>query len=190
MTERTISDHARHCIIVVPCYNEEERLDCSAFTAFVRFNAHTHLLFVDDGSTDGTLALLKSLEVTCPDRISYLSLARNSGKAEAVRQGIQWALAEEPAMVGFWDADLATPLEAIGEFTQILAAHPTLDMVFGAECVCWAARLKDGPCDIISGESSRQPRQHCWPCRFTTLSAAPNCFERRPKSQRCSLPHF
>jgi dolichyl-phosphate beta-glucosyltransferase len=121
-----------YIVIVVPCYNEEKRLDSGAFSSF-RLDGHrVELCFVNDGSSDGTLALLESLRQSEPDRFSILDLERNGGKAEAVRRGIVHAAAKNPDAVGFWDADLATPLSEIPSFVDVLESRPEIQMVFGA----------------------------------------------------------
>jgi len=120
------------CIIVVPCYNEAARLDVEAFRRFVAEDHPQRFLFVDDGSTDATLDVLRSLQASAPERFGVHALAHNRGKAEAVRQGILRALADSPAMVGFWDADLATPLDAIPEFCDVLEQNPGLQVVLGS----------------------------------------------------------
>ena len=119
-------------IIVIPCYNEEKRLDRGSFLGF-GYPSHTiKFLFVNDGSTDNTLQLLESLRMDVTDRFSVLSLLQNQGKAEAVRQGIMAALDFKPDYVGFWDADLATPLDTIPEFIDFAESRPELSMVLGA----------------------------------------------------------
>ena len=119
------------CTIVVPCYNEASRLDADAFVTFATSN-DLDLLFVDDGSTDDTPRLLASVTQTAPARIRSMRLDRNSGKAEAVRQGLIAASRSGTQYVGFWDADLATPLAEIPAFMAILDTRPEIDMVFGA----------------------------------------------------------
>src|SRR4051794_39855798 len=99
--------------IVVPCYNEARRLDVHAFRTFARDDRAPRFLFVNDGSRDATLEILGDLRGTDPARFDVLNLTRNAGKAEAVRRGLVRALADGPDYVGYWDADLATPLEAI-----------------------------------------------------------------------------
>lgn len=121
-------------VVVVPCYNEAARLDAGAFTAFVRAHANVRLLFVDDGSTDGTAAVLRTLMQELPGRVVAHSLPANRGKAEAVRHGLLLALDAEPKpdVVGFWDADLATPLGDIVEFAAVLERSPRFLAVFGS----------------------------------------------------------
>ena len=75
-------------IVVVPCYNEAKRLNMRAIQDFGRRAESVELLFVNDGSRDETLELLEHLHHCNPRRFSFLHLAKNGGKAEAVRQGV------------------------------------------------------------------------------------------------------
>ena len=106
--------------IIVPCYNEAKRLNRDAFLDFLKGDKNLHFLFVNDGSRDTTLDLLISLQKANPTQISYLNLEKNSGKAEAVRQGLMKTLELDYINIGYWDADLATPLYAINNFCRIL----------------------------------------------------------------------
>lgn len=106
-------------VLVVPCYNEEKRLDEAAFLSLVE-PAGLRLLFVDDGSKDGTRARLTALRARRPERIAMLSLAQNQGKAEAVRQGLLHALAGGADVVGYIDADLATPVREIQRLCRLM----------------------------------------------------------------------
>ena len=118
-------------IVVVPCYNEAQRLNTRKLVEFVQHESDVDLLLVDDGSHDATLEILQRLNAAYPDRFSFLHLPCNVGKAEAVRQGMQLALESEPAYVGFWDADLATPLEEVIEFARVLDRRPEIDIAVG-----------------------------------------------------------
>ena len=117
--------------IVVPCYNEGQRLPVRQFQEYV-CSFDVDFLFVDDGSRDNTLEVLESLRTVRPDRVTIIPQPRNRGKAEAVRSGICFALDRQYDFAGFWDADLATPLSEIPEFMQLLVERPELDMVFGS----------------------------------------------------------
>ncbi len=119
-------------IIVVPCYNEARRLPVETFQTFANRVRTIKFLFVNDGSTDTTLQVLKTLQESDPETFDIHTLAKNAGKAEAVRQGLLKSLASGPDYVGFWDADLATPLDAISEFCDLLDSRPNIEMVFGA----------------------------------------------------------
>lgn len=118
--------------IVVPCYNEALRLDLAAFSAFLRQAPDVRLIFVNDGSKDATLSVLAILHEAHPTQVEVLSLSRNSGKAEAVRQGLLYAASGNYAFLGYWDADLATPLEVIQDFTRIAQRYTEIEVVYGA----------------------------------------------------------
>jgi dolichyl-phosphate beta-glucosyltransferase len=118
--------------IIIPCYNEKDRLDVAVFRDFTSSPHHITFLFVNDGSTDATLRLLESLQASDPTKFSVLSLQPNQGKGEAVRRGILAALDSRPDYVGFWDADLATPLYAISEFLDLAESRPNLEIIIGA----------------------------------------------------------
>lgn len=122
----------RRLTLVVPAYNEGRRFDDRAYRAFLDRHGDVGLVLVDDGSTDDTLARLRRLAVHDPRRIGVVALPLNQGKAEAVRQGMLRALDEGGEYVGFWDADLATPLATAVAFCDLLDARPALEMVFGA----------------------------------------------------------
>jgi len=118
--------------LVVPCYNEERRLHTEAFRAFSLAGHQLTFCFVNDGSRDGTLGVLEALRQQRPDAVSVLDLAQNQGKAEAVRQGFVASLERGADYIGFWDADLATPLGELARFIEVLEAERAREMVFGA----------------------------------------------------------
>lgn len=108
---------------VVPCFNEAERLDSSEFLRLAGNSlprARLRLLFVDDGSTDATSAHLHAIQARDPEHVDVLSLGRNRGKGEAVRAGMQRALAAGADVVGFLDADLSVPVDGAFELFEAL----------------------------------------------------------------------
>ena len=118
--------------LVVPCYNESQRIDLAAFRAFLTKWPSISVLFVDDGSTDGSRELLERFVDQCESRAYLLVQSVNRGKAEAVRSGLLKARADGATITGFWDADLATPLSAVLDLLYILETRPEIDWVFGA----------------------------------------------------------
>lgn len=121
--------------IVVPCFNEAKRLagNASDYVRFAEQHGRVHVCFVDDGSMDETAVRFQALAQSVPERFTVLRLAVNKGKAEAVRTGMLAVLSEAAPMdlVGYWDADLATPLEELLRFAAVLAEEPAVHFVSG-----------------------------------------------------------
>lgn len=114
---------------LVPCYNEE--LCLSAFhAAATKALSEEHmesyeLLFVDDGSSDGTLGIIKGLAETDP-HVSYVSFSRNFGKEAAIYAGLEHASGDSLCII---DADLQQqPSDAIAMY-RYLMAHSEYDVV-------------------------------------------------------------
>jgi DNA-binding response OmpR family regulator len=109
--EETVSQKVQKNIVavVIPCYNEESRLKSDTFKEFVHSNLGYHLCFVNDGSKDNTLGVLKELARGLEDHVTVYDCPKNGGKAEAVRQGIQHMI-KDPQLdyIGYLDADLST----------------------------------------------------------------------------------
>jgi glycosyltransferase involved in cell wall biosynthesis len=118
-------------------------LDVAAFRKFLAGSAATHILFVDDGSEDETVTVLECLCRDFPGQSSILRHPVNQGKAEAVRLGMLQALDNfGPQAVGFWDADLATPLSLVPNLLAILETQPAIEMVFGARVQLLGRRVE------------------------------------------------
>ncbi|MCB0483998.1 MAG: glycosyltransferase [Flavobacteriales bacterium] len=118
--------------LVIPCFNEALRLRPGKFKEFAAKYPNTYLCFVDDGSTDNTLALLQDLARN-KDQLTVLHMPVNGGKGEAVRQGILYGLLQKNFEVfGYWDADLATPLSELENLCDTLASNENLKLVAGS----------------------------------------------------------
>ena len=128
--------------IVVPCYNEEERLQLSEFSRFFKTDNTTFFCFVDDGSTDSTKKIVADFVKKNPERAQAVFLSFNQGKAEAVRQGIKSLLkTHKLKFVGYWDADLATPLSTILEFIEMFQSSRALVAVCGSRILRLGASI-------------------------------------------------
>jgi dolichyl-phosphate beta-glucosyltransferase len=103
--------------VVIPAYNEERRLGSTLDTVVVHLTARPftwEILVVDDGSTDGTIAVAQARRAAgAPVRV--VSYRPNCGKGHAVRVGMLAAAGELALLC---DADLSTPIE---ELTHLLA---------------------------------------------------------------------
>lgn len=101
--------------IIVPAYNEEESLPMlfERVTALIDSipDYEFEVLFVDDGSKDKTLELIKE-QRRKDNRYSYVTFARNFGKETAMIAGLDYAVGDA---VIFIDADLQDPPEVIPE---------------------------------------------------------------------------
>jgi dolichyl-phosphate beta-glucosyltransferase len=128
--------------LVVPCYNEASRLDPDAFLQFVATHPGVQLVMVDDGSDDGTGEILERLRAAAPEAMSTLRYSPRRGKAEAVRAGILEGFAQRAALVGFFDADLATPFRAIDDFLAVLRARPDIEFVLGSRVMLMGRDIK------------------------------------------------
>ena len=119
-------------LVVIPCYNEADRLRVLEFEHFLANTPEVGFVMVNDGSRDETLPVLRGMAERHPGRVEVLDLQPNGGKAEAVRRGMLFAMERNPRYTGFWDADLATPLSSIVEFLAVLERRPSVDWVMGA----------------------------------------------------------
>lgn len=117
--------------LVVPAFNEETRLDLASFDKFLATAPDVGILFVDDGSKDGTAKLLQSLIRRYPLQAELLSRRENGGKGEAIRVGVLEAIAQGAEVVGYLDADLAAPLPEALRLVRLIEAGDR-DVIIGS----------------------------------------------------------
>jgi glycosyltransferase involved in cell wall biosynthesis len=119
--------------LIIPCYNEEESLN-PLYEELKRVTSSMpsydfEMIFVDDGSKDKTLSILKEFAAQ-DERITYISFSRNFGKEAAMYAGFCNATGDYTAVM---DADMQHPPSLIPEMARILesgeydsvAAHRT-----------------------------------------------------------------
>lgn len=108
--------------IVVPCYNEQEALPyfMNAITeisdGLESRGKKIEIIFIDDGSTDQTMKLIKSYAQK-DARVKYLSFSRNFGKESAMYAGFCWASGDYVAVM---DADMQDPPSLLPQMIDIL----------------------------------------------------------------------
>lgn len=106
--------------LITPCYNEEKALPyfyksvCNVEKQLK--NIKFEIIFIDDGSKDNTLKILKNY-AKCDDKVKYISFSRNFGKESAIFAGMNKATGD---YVVFIDADLQHPPEMLSTMVDIL----------------------------------------------------------------------
>ncbi|HFR3550961.1 TPA: glycosyltransferase family 2 protein [Streptococcus suis] len=114
--------------VIVPCFNEEEAIPYFYDAMEVvrrKMREQFEYIFVNDGSKDGTLKVLRQLAAE-GNGVRYISFSRNFGKEAALYAGLQAAQGE---LVTVMDVDLQDPPEMLIQMKAILDANPELDCV-------------------------------------------------------------
>lgn len=121
--------------IVVPAYNEEERIGASLkkILAFMAENyPDSELIVVDDGSSDNTASVARNICSSYPNITSnVIRYEENRGKGFAVKTGL---LASTANYALFSDADLSTPIEETGKLINPLISSE-MDVTFGSRAL-------------------------------------------------------
>ena len=151
----------RTICIVIPCYNEADRFPVAAFERFYDLSRSTRFMLVNDGSTDGTGALLQKLARGRETRIKVLDLEKNVGKAEAVRLGAWKAFCmSDVNSIGFFDADFATPLEEVFRLDAALYANRDILIALGSRIARMGASI------------TRDHKRHYFGRFFSTIASS------------------
>jgi len=104
------------CSVIIPCYNEAGNIE-RCIRSIKNVGVSTELIFVDDGSRDGTSDRVKKLMAEFP-YVKLISCSQNKGKGNAVRLGIEAAGGD---VMMIYDADLSVPAEELPNFMLALA---------------------------------------------------------------------
>ena len=116
--------------IIIPAYNEEKRIKQTiiALRSYLKPKKYIYeIIVVDDGSTDGTLSVLKD---TLSADLRVITITK-SGKGAAVKEGVMSA-DKENEYVFFMDADLSTDPSEIGAFIDIFKEEPETNAIIGS----------------------------------------------------------
>ena len=107
--------------IIIPCFNEYERLEVSEFSTFLNNNPETSVCFVNDASKDLTINKLTALKSAFPKQVDIIENQDNLGKAASVRNGVLACFKSDLAKYdAYLDADLAVSLEECQSFLNHL----------------------------------------------------------------------
>jgi dolichyl-phosphate beta-glucosyltransferase len=129
----TVSTIDRRAVLILPCFNEAKRLRIADIDSLA---LQCDMFFVDDGSTDDTASMLRTL-VAKASTNRLICLPSNQGKGAAVQAGLRAALPflGDGDLVGFADADFATAASEILRLRELLQRSLHCDVVI-------ASRLK------------------------------------------------
>jgi dolichyl-phosphate beta-glucosyltransferase len=106
-------------VIVVPCYNEAERLPINEFITFLKDNPGVSICFVNDGSSDSTFEVLNQIKEASEENVHIVNYNENVGKAESVRRGVLYCTGHlHFHNIAYMDADLATSLQECLELSK------------------------------------------------------------------------
>lgn len=114
--------------LIIPCYNEEECVENFFAAAKKVFDAQsykTEYIFVNDGSDDNTLSLLKKIYID-NQNVNLISFSRNFGKEAAMYAGLKAAKGD---YVCFIDADLQQRPELVAKMVELLEKHKEYDCI-------------------------------------------------------------
>ena len=141
-------------VIVIPFYNEVARINLENFHQIFNGFPHYNFLLVDDGSSDKTIDVLEKFKSEF-STIEVLKLAKNVGKAEAIRSAV--LSISDADFIAYYDADLATPFSELDKLIQFSVQNPNYKMVMGA-------RIK-----LIGNGVKRSLKRHYFGRIFATI---------------------
>jgi dolichyl-phosphate beta-glucosyltransferase len=132
-----------HICIVIPCYNEAGRIPTGEIISFMELNPLVKVCLVNDCSADNTGSILQSIREHFPERVLIENHSRNKGKAESVRTGILSCLSYfQFKYIGYFDADLSTPLEECFRLKDSLATRESLEFSFGSRLMIIGSKIE------------------------------------------------
>ena len=142
-------------LVIVPTYNERENV-ARIIESVLSQDPRLSVLIVDDGSPDGTGAIVDEISGT-NDRVHALHRAKKMGLGTAYLAGFKWALARDFAYVFEMDADFSHDPGHLPEFLRAIA---DADLVLGS-------RYRNGKVTVVN-----------WPMTRLMLSYAANVYAR------------
>tara|TARA_B100000963_G_scaffold297131_1_gene268489 strand:- start:37701 stop:38429 length:729 start_codon:yes stop_codon:yes gene_type:complete len=121
----------KNLCVIIPCFNEENRIKKNLFLKFLNDYPNNRIVFVNDGSNDNTFTILSYFKVKKRDQVIILNNKKNLGKAESVRKGMLFAKENfKNTHIGYLDADLSSSFDEITRLAKHLSKKTLF--VFGS----------------------------------------------------------
>ena len=118
--------------IIIPCYNEEKRLNIHSFRKWLEDFNDFHICFVNDGSSDNTLKILTKFKQEYSDRITIINRKKNQGMSMAIKAGARYFYSIPTIKyVGYFDADIGSNFDDFNDLVKGLKQNRKLEMYFG-----------------------------------------------------------
>lgn len=137
-------------LICIPTYNECENIQILV-PQVLDLPFGLHILVIDDGSPDGTAAVVRSMQSQYPDRLHLLERTQKSGLGSAYVAGFKWALARDYQRIFEMDADFSHHPQYLDAFLQ---ASENAEVVLGS-------RYKDGKISVVNWDWKRLLLSYC-----------------------------
>ncbi|KAF2518987.1 glycosyltransferase [Flavobacterium salilacus subsp. salilacus] len=127
--------------IIIPCYNEEKRIDKTMLSLLVSLT-EADIFLCNDGSTDNTLQVLNDIAGQIGNRCVVIHYAKNAGKANTIYKSVNDILNRgEYTHIGYFDADFSTPVEEIVKLLDI--QHQNLEnFIMGSRVMLLNSQIK------------------------------------------------
>jgi dolichyl-phosphate beta-glucosyltransferase len=117
--------------IIIPCYNEEQRINIEHVKYLVE-NSLLDIYFANDGSTDNTERIINDLKKTYLNRCFVINYNVNQGKAHTVYKAVNQLMeSKNYDYIGYFDADFSTPTSEIIRILNEIIANK-FDFIFGS----------------------------------------------------------
>lgn len=117
--------------IIIPCYNEEKRINKQNIEKLLVATTAT-LFLANDGSIDNTLAVLEDITTLNPERIKILHFSKNEGKAMVIYKSVNKIITDDNYdYIGYFDADFSTPAIELKKMIAYIESH-NINSIFGS----------------------------------------------------------
>ena len=119
-------------LVIIPTYNEKENV-AAMIDKVLSLDGNYNLLFVDDGSPDGTADIIRDKQKQCPERISLICRSGKLGLGTAYIAGFKWALESNYDLIFEMDCDFSHNPDDLKRLTARLEADA--DVAIGSRYV-------------------------------------------------------